>query len=322
MKKLLVTGMAGVLVAVMAIGCAKEKAPSKVPTSAHALGRQSATRSLFGGPGALYELLDLTEAQRTHVAKILEANAPRNQSRKTAGETRGKKRRQKRGAHTKGLRQKNSAGMHTQNNPVHQEIMSLLTPAQKKRAEALKAQLDTGIIPQELIDLQVKKLTDLLALSTDQQKQVATIVADRGKAFFSRRKGAHSQGTQRHPQNLDGRYREAFKALLSESQWETWSTHLQHHFKGRSGALRGTQSPMRAMMNELNLTDVQKEQIHDILQTMHTKTNLPHGDPQKMRAHHDALKTKISALLTPAQQEKFNAMKPPHAAERSRRRNR
>ncbi|MEY2482786.1 MAG: motif family protein [Verrucomicrobiota bacterium] len=84
----------------------------------------------------------------------------------------------------------------------------------------------------------------------------------------------------------------------------------EHHGPG-PGHMEG--NPLEHLSKDLNLTDDQKAKVQPIVDQMKPQMKAIHEEAmQKMHALLDGATAQIRPLLTPQQQEKFDAMKKAH----------
>jgi Spy/CpxP family protein refolding chaperone len=74
------------------------------------------------------------------------------------------------------------------------------------------------------------------------------------------------------------------------------------------------QHRVERMKERLNLTDDQARQLQQIFEDAHQQWQADQGkaDRETMRARHEKMHEQIKSILTPEQQEKFEAMKKEH----------
>jgi len=108
--------------------------------------------------GAMMAVLGLSDEQKTAIEAIVEehrAQMPRGEGRRSGKSF--EEMQEVRKAH---------------HDEVFAKIQEVLTPEQRAKAETLKAQLEKGEVPQELVDFHVARMTEELNLTEEQQAQV------------------------------------------------------------------------------------------------------------------------------------------------------
>jgi Spy/CpxP family protein refolding chaperone len=261
------------------------------------------------GSRMLNEILSLTEEQKAQIKEIMQAH--RKDFREHHKKGRGKK-------DCEGLHEKRKA-LHDQ---IHDEIMAILDPEQQAVLKSIREQFDRGEVPTEIIDHRIKRLTEELALTPEQQEQIKAIMAENGKKLLAKRgdcKG-HRKG-RRHGMKMkkgaDGaimavlteEQKQAFQALLKERR-EHMKEHMEHRKEHRM------ERRLDHLTKALDLSGEQQEQLKQILEgSREEMMNAFKGAEDKdarheaMKAYHEELEKQIKAILTAEQQAKFDELK-------------
>ncbi|MFQ5650205.1 MAG: hypothetical protein ACE5IY_09720 [bacterium] len=305
----------------MLLACAgSEKTPvgAEYPALSLGLGAPEIPPPAFAGhPGPrlhgvrmLTDVLDLSAEQQEQVKAIIEQNRPefghRRRGRMDADSFAGLK------AKRQEMREK-----------VYKEVLAILTPEQRTRAEAMKAQLDRGEVPQEFVDKHIEHLTEKLDLTAEQQEQIRALqtaqkLLDLHNSTDSarERRAKHRDIMQNaHDQMLNiltPEQQEIFQEMISEHQ-QKMKERFQAHAHDR------IQRRLAHLTDQLDLDAGQQAQLEEIL----TQFTPPIGEGpvarspghnrdemrQQRHAQRKEIEEKIKSILTPEQLQKYEEMK-------------
>jgi len=275
------------------------------------------------GPGPMHmplmaEVLNLTDAQKEQMRAILDNH--RKEVVGTRDRAAGLTREERRAKHAEARE------------ALHAEMMAALTPEQQAKAEQLKAQLDKGEVPPELIDKHIEMLTEKLSLTPEQQKQVRELKTlekllavknaklDREERHTKIR-AAHDEARAQMMKILTPEQQETFKAMQEERR-NKMREHRRRFGRDRLGR------HLEHLTEVLSLNEAQQAQVKSILEEAHAAMQAKfdeNGGHQRgkageaMQAQRQEVAAKIEAILNPEQVEIFRNLKNEH---RNRRRGR
>ena len=169
------------------------------------------------GDGGMGKILNLTEEQRSQIREI---------RRELIKENRPPCKGKKPGHGPRGPRPRLSKGMR---DSLFNAMLPILTEEQRQKALAIKAQLDSGVVPDELIDLRLACFTEKLGLSDSQQVQLRPILVETGTQMLALRDSSlnppeHQQAMRAIHESFESQVlalltpeqQAAYKALLTE----------------------------------------------------------------------------------------------------------
>ncbi|MFQ5707808.1 MAG: Spy/CpxP family protein refolding chaperone [bacterium] len=158
-----------IMISTLIVSCSNKGVLSPTSVDSSALSKSSLESSevafspVHGRRARILAALDLTQEQRAQIKEILESQREAFKSLQGSLENRLSLKEMK--AERKEMRQ-----------ATQQKILAVLTPEQRAKAEAWKAQLDNGQVPDELVEKRVAALREKLDLTEDQVSQVKALI--------------------------------------------------------------------------------------------------------------------------------------------------
>lgn len=264
-----------------------------------------------GSPlGIIGEILNLTEAQKAQITALVEKD--HEQMREKFAEEAGN-----------GTFGQMAAERKAGREALFAAILGVLTAEQRAQAEAMKARLDNGQVPQEIIDYHLARLAADLQLSEEQVAQLRALGSAlpvpgllRGPAW--RGAPGYSPEDRGNRRAEVRKFQEKLQAILTPEQFAAFQEMQQkrraaarERFGDRGGRMhRG--APLAWLGQALNLTDEQKEQLKGILEAFRAQhqPGEPLGQPQGPPPPDvmNALHQQIGQILTDEQKAKFREL--------------
>ncbi len=263
---------------------------------------------LRGGHG-LMAVLELSEQQQQQVQEILQKSR----------EDRPHARRHRQSG---GAKEEMRAARKAHHEQVYNQVLEILTPEQRQKAEALKTQLDNGEVPQELVDYHIAQLTEKLNLTAEQQEEVrelgtaAKMLAlrdddgDRRK-LMQKRRDVREETHAKMIEILTPEQQEAFKEMIA-SHGKRAGKH------GRRFGAHNIDRRLEHLTTELQLSEAQAAQIKEVFEAFQAEMEPTFGDRgrghrrgefrEQMHEKRDSLHEQIKSILTDEQVAKFEEL--------------
>ncbi len=257
-----------------------------------------------GSVFAIAEVLNLNDEQKARIQEIVKAHResfkPQRSQKQGSFEGRQAKRKEMRES-------------------LLQEISGVLTSEQIAKAEELKAQLEQGKFPEEIVNKQIEKMAEKLNLSAGQQEQLKQLRLSQ----FSRVKDNEGDRQQMRQKRMEQRQEreEALKNILTAEQFEKLNQQgSKRKFGGRRdpGNMKGqfTDDRMAVLVDELKLTSEQQDQIKEIFASLRESFQGMSGSGDDFESRREAMRSKmaeietqIKSILTEEQSAKFGELK-------------
>ena len=275
----------------------------------------------FGGRhqhlALLADVLELTDAQREQAKAILQKHREDSRLSKGAGRE-GKSREEMR------------AQFKERGEALHSELLAILTPEQRSKAEAIRAKLEAGEIPQEFIDKHVERLTTELSLAPEQQEQVRQLLSESPPRGWRQRDGERGdrKASREEARARREEHHAKMKAILTDEQNQKFEALIAKRHEGmreRSREMRGHFSERRLehLTSALSLTEAQQQQVSEIIEKAHASFDpeqFERGDRDAFREarkqHREQVEEQIRAVLTEEQRAKYDELKAERSHER------
>ncbi|MCG8604176.1 hypothetical protein MJD09_04140, partial [bacterium] len=203
-------------------------------------------------------------------------------------------------------------------NEIQKQVRQVLTAEQSAKADDLKAQLERGEMPDEIIDARVERFSAALNLTDDQKARIKTLERKRflGRTYSETDRRAFRRKMKERRQE---HHMELFSILTPEQQGllTQMAEGRQNQARQRFGHLRETRSSRRLdyLAAELNLSESQKGKLREIFTSLYAETRGEldrtnrRTDWEKMRERLGELDKQIEEILTAEQVQKYNELK-------------
>jgi len=271
----------------------------------------SQVESVDFGPGLLHDngifaVLNVTEEQKTQIHDLVKAKLE---------ELRPKERPQQRPS-----KEERQAKREEMRKAIEQIIMTVLTPEQQNKFTILKTQLDSGKMPEELIDYRIAKLDEKLNL-TDEQKTQIKVLDTWDKLVQARNTMQENPGEARgQMKDISQQHEQQILNILTPDQkivFEQMKTERRKHRRGKMQRFgqRNAEQRFQHLVEALNLDESQQAKLQEIFTNL--KQNRPDNfqDLSPEERHHlmqqrmAEIDAQIKSILTPEQIELFEALK-------------
>lgn len=303
------------LLALTLIGCSSNSTldPSSAQSSALSKGTQELESTDFF-PGArhgrgILSVLNLTAEQKTQLRDVIKAKLEEMRPQEPPAQ---RPTPEERKAKREAMRQ-----------AIEQAILEVLTPEQQAKFKEMKAQLDSGRMPEELIDLRIAQLDEKLNLSDAQQQQLRALetwdkLVQLRKDRPQGREGRQQFREQRR--NLMQEHQENIKNILTPEQQTLFEQMQADRREKMQNNIRrfGKQRAQRRfahLSKALDLTESQQAQLKEILQKVREERPEDFRDlsPEErhefMQSKMAEIDAQIKAILTPEQLAKYEQLK-------------
>lgn len=268
----------------------------------------------FGGRhqhlALLADVLELTDTQREQAKAILQKHREDSGLSKGAGRE-GKSREEMRAQ----FKERAAA--------LHNELLGILTPEQRTKAEAIRAKLEAGEIPQEFIDKHVERLTSELSLTPEQQEQVRQLISENPPRGWRQRDGERGdrKAFREEARARMEEHHAKMKAILTDEQYQKFEALVAKRQEGMRERVHGmrerfSERRLEHLTSALNLTEEQQQQVSGILDKAHASFDpeqIERGDREArreaMQQHREQVAEQIRAVLTEEQRAKFDELK-------------
>ena len=274
----------------------------------------------FGHHSGLFAVLDLSDEQRAQIKEILKSRREKFKAIRGQFETRPS---------FEEIRAKHKEMRES----IKKEIHSILTPEQRAKAEELRAQLEKGEIPEQLIDKRIEVLNAKLNLTEEQKSQIKALGF--GQTLLSMKAECENprQFLQKRREFLKGREEKMLSILTPEQQSIFLEMQAQRKDKMRERFQRfgsnRTQKRYERLSAALDLDEKQQERLKEIFTSVRSnlKEELNTSREgrnreelrQAMRERMSEIDEQIQSILNSEQLEKYEALK---AARQERRQKR
>ncbi len=266
-------------------------------------------RPMHQGRG-LFAVLDLTEEQRTQIQEILKSQ--RDKAKSMRGSYENRPTFEERNAKRQEMRES-----------VQKEIYAVLTTEQQAKLDDLTAQLKSGNIPGELIDLRIKHLDEKLNLTEEQKSQVKALITEQTPPELKTGIKGH-RGFSRKRREQFKEYEEKMLNILTPEQqaiYQEMKTQRKDTGKELRQNLgnRRSRNRVERLTKALDLDETQKEQLKEIFANvrenikgeLNGRRNGRNRNElrQAMHGKMNQVDAKIQSILTEEQLAKYTELK-------------
>jgi len=206
---------------------------------------------------------------------------------------------------------------------IKNKIYAVLTPEQQAKLDQLKSQFENGKVPEELINLHIKRLDKKLSLSEEQKNQIRALdtwdkllrkheLQENRRELFMQKKEIQEQRAEQISNILTPEQKEVFLEMKTERK---------EKMKKHGRRFRGARSHNRIekLARELDLNESQKEQIEETFAKVYSeirgelngKRNGRNREELRQAMHNNMkeIHEQIQSILTPEQMKKFEELK-------------
>ncbi|RMF69480.1 MAG: hypothetical protein D6743_01795 [Calditrichaeota bacterium] len=257
------------------IGCANQRSLDPVSAQSTTLdkdGFDAQTETVQGFPGgdpALFQVLNLTEEQKTQLKEIVAAHHKEMEAWRAAHA--GDLSREDIRAHRQEMR-----------DALRQKIDAILTPEQRAKAAEIREQLQRGEVPEELVDARIAKLSEKLHLTEDQIAQLKALGFGTALPPGMPHHGADRTQRRERREEMRAKEQQLMNILTPEQQSLYAQMKAEHRDKMaermQERSARRIQHRVAALSKALDLSASQQAQLTEILEKAHEQLR------QKMKA--------------------------------------
>ncbi|MFQ5637449.1 MAG: hypothetical protein ACE5IR_05590 [bacterium] len=300
------------LLALAILGCANGGGLAPISAESEMLAKTEIEAKLeefpgHGPGGGLISLLELSEEQKAQIKEIMQRH--REQLKAKHGSFEGRPSREAIKEKRREMRES-----------LQKEIARVLTSDQQAKLDELKAQLERGEIPQELVERHVNRLSADLDLSEEQQSQVRAL----GLPHLPHRRHRDKESRGDFQQNREQlkEYEQKLMAILTpeqQSRFREIKKERREKFRSRLQKFghHRFQKRLEHLTQVLNLDEEQQKQIAEIFQNNRpnrerfrgNRGNRNREEMQKnRRAQMEQIHAQIRSILTEEQLAKFEEL--------------
>ncbi|MFQ5822883.1 MAG: Spy/CpxP family protein refolding chaperone [bacterium] len=259
---------------------------------------------------SLWAVLDLTEEQKAQIKEIIQSQRVNFKFLRGSFESRPSFEERK-------------AKRNEMRESIHKEILAILTPEQRAKAEELKAQLERGEVPEELLNKRIEVLSAKLNLNEEQKSQIKalgfwqTLLSMKAESanrreFLQKRRELLKENKEKMLNILTPEQQSIFLEIKGQRQ-EKMKKRFQRFGRNRS------QKRIERLSVALDLDETQKAQLQkifaDVRGNIRGELNGNHNGRnreellQAMREKMSQVDKQIQSILNAKQLEKYAELK-------------